>query len=433
MTATIAPKLYVTVQYRSDANNADGLLGFASPYTNDSAFQKRKATQDAWAYGYGTDIDIDPVTDDVIFQAGTNTNLDVTSAFIGGWHPRVVVNEPVTGFEIAKSIRRYGWSGSGNVVWRISDPRGFDLEISSDNFASIISCVDMEKGLIKGKCVWGREGSKNILLPEASEPYQEALVRTKKVNTRVGLKDIQIGDTVDLLTTLVNDVDSAAVYYGKMHFLILDFCTEESTGCRTGVVKFNSQVKESYVFKSVASGKYLTLSSPKISTVINRVATPLDKKTLAQQMTAEITQESNSTIGNIYSVVLVSDTKIDLAQVTTSTAPCASVSAEDWPLVDGYYSRTYYVEHKGLQYQTNMPNKWDRDRGNKLSLTQIKFEPEKNQLSLIMTPVTRNTYYSYKPSYTTEEFSDFKFEDLQLNDVLVTYGDLVGTVLHMKG
>lgn len=198
MAATIAKQLYVTIQYRKDAKNEDGHLGFASPYTKDAAFQKRKATQDSWAY-CGSKITIDE-NDDITFTANANSGVDAASAFIGGWYPKIVDNDPVEGFEIAQSIRRYGWSGSGNVVWRITDPRGFDLEISSDNFASIISCVDMQKGKIAGKCVWGREGSKNVLLPEVSEPFQEALVRTKKVNSKVSLKDVQLGDTVEVLT-----------------------------------------------------------------------------------------------------------------------------------------------------------------------------------------------------------------------------------------
>lgn len=54
MSKTVIPeKLYVTVQYRGDAGNQDGLPGFASPYTRDDAFVKRKHTQDTWAYGAG--------------------------------------------------------------------------------------------------------------------------------------------------------------------------------------------------------------------------------------------------------------------------------------------------------------------------------------------------------------------------------------------
>ena len=69
MAAVISEKLYVTIQYRKDAGNDDGHLGFASPYTKDAAFQKRKSTQDSWAYGGGCTIEIDE-NDDVTFTAG---------------------------------------------------------------------------------------------------------------------------------------------------------------------------------------------------------------------------------------------------------------------------------------------------------------------------------------------------------------------------
>ena len=41
-------------------------------------------------------------------------------------------NKPTHGFTISKEVRRLTTS---NVVWRIFDPRGFELEISSGNMA----------------------------------------------------------------------------------------------------------------------------------------------------------------------------------------------------------------------------------------------------------------------------------------------------------
>ena len=155
MSTKIFDQLYVTIQYRKDANNESGLLGFASPYTKDAAFKKRKETQDKWAYGGGINVIID-AEDGITVEPGPRVNpgWDASALFIANCYPRIVKNEPTEGFQLAKSVRRYGWSGSGNVVWRITDPRGFDLEISSENFASIINCCDLEKGTIKGKCVW---------------------------------------------------------------------------------------------------------------------------------------------------------------------------------------------------------------------------------------------------------------------------------------
>jgi hypothetical protein len=158
--AIIPNKLYVTIQYRKDANNEDGHLGFASPYTKDSAFEKRKASQNSWAYGYGAEVAIDDEDNCTITKDsnhgrggyGSGQNWDASMLFITGCYPRVISNELIEGFQIAKSVRRWGWGGSGNVKWRITDPRGFDLEISSENFANVLACTTMVNGVIQGKC-----------------------------------------------------------------------------------------------------------------------------------------------------------------------------------------------------------------------------------------------------------------------------------------
>jgi hypothetical protein len=447
MAATIAPKLYVTIQYRKDAGNDDGHLGFASPYTKDAAFQKRKSTQDQWAYGGGTSIDIDE-EDNVTYSAREGAKVDAASAFIGGWYPQVVKNEPVEGFEIAKSVRRYGWSGSGNVVWRITDPRGYDLEISSDNFASIISCVDMEKGKIKGKCVWGREGAKNVLLPEVSEPFQEALARTKKVNQKVGLKDIQIGDTVDLLTTKTSDDDSIAIYYGKMYFLCVEmgetmvnygghYGGSRMHSVFNGVFHLNREVKESYLFKSVKTGQFITLGSPKVSSIVNKLASPMDKHAMALQANAEY-QANGKRVGDIYSVILISDTKIDVTKLEMHTVQRDDVTLEDWPLVEDYYSRTYLAQHGGKTYVTHYPGKYDRARDKALVLNEVVVSPNECVIEHIRTFVKGssygNGYYNgTRDSYNNNVLEKFDFADVKLFEINMHYGDIVGTVKYLRG
>jgi hypothetical protein len=444
MAATIAEKLYVTIQYRKDAGNDDGHLGFASPYTKDAAFQKRKSTQDQWAYGGGTSIDIDE-EDNVTYSAREGAKVDAASAFIGGWYPQVVKNEPVEGFEIAKSVRRYGWSGSGNVVWRITDPRGYDLEISSDNFASIISCVDMEKGKIKGKCVWGREGAKNVLLPEASEPFQEALARTKKVNAKVSLKDIQIGDTVDLLTTKTSEDDSIAVYYGKMYFLSVENGTTEDTSnghyrsypVFNGMYYLNREVKESYLFKSVKTGEFITLGTPKVSSIVNKLAKPIDKHAMALQANAEY-QANGKRVGDIYSVILISDTKIDVTKLELHTDQRYDVTADNWPLVEDYYSRTYLAQLGDKLYLTNYPGKYDRARDKKLTLSEVVLSPNECVIQHIRTFVKGSgSYYGgyggTRDSYNNHVLGEFNFTDLKLFEINMHYGDIVGTVKYLRG
>lgn len=219
MATTIPDKLYVTIQYRKDTT--EGLLGFASPYTADAAFRKRKETQDKWAYGYGTDFVI--ADDDGVSSGPNATNQNLLEFFATNCNPRIVKNEPVSGFQIAKTVRRHGWSGSGNVVWRITDPRGYDLEISSENFARIVDCTTMINGVIQGPCVWGREGSSNVLLPVNSEPYKLANKHTTLVNNKLSLRDITIGDHVVLIDKSSSTGSRDGIYLGRI-FIV---CTED--------------------------------------------------------------------------------------------------------------------------------------------------------------------------------------------------------------
>lgn len=175
----IPDKYYVGVRAKA-AKDKEIPLGFATPNTGDAAFQKRKKTVDAWVGGG---------------KGARHETFD---------------NVLVEGFRISQSVRRYGWNG-GNVVWRIEDPRGFELEITSSNFASIVDCTTLDKGVIAGKCVWGRDGSTNILLPEASEPYQEAVKFTDLSKKAVSVKELEVGQYVRLKD------DKIAVYAGAYH------------------------------------------------------------------------------------------------------------------------------------------------------------------------------------------------------------------------
>ena len=144
----------------------DAPLGFMTPEGTDSAALKRKATVDSWR--------------------GKDTE------------PRVITNKLLTGFKLADSVRRYSSWGSGNVKWRITDPRGFELEISSPNLMQILNCSTIEQGEIQDACIWGREGADNILIPVSSQLYKNAVLDTKRQTMKVSLRDINPGNTVIL-------------------------------------------------------------------------------------------------------------------------------------------------------------------------------------------------------------------------------------------
>jgi hypothetical protein len=304
MATTVPDKIYVTLQYRDDSSNEDGLLGFMSPYTKDAAFEKRKETQDSWAYGRGIKIHIDE--DDNVTASGSSNSysksLDAATIFMTNCYPRILKNEPIDGFQIAKSVRRSGWSGSGNVTWRITDPRGFDLEIRSENFAKLVASGTLINGVIQGKCAWARDGSNNVLLAEDSEPYQSAVVVTTKLKNKISLKDVKLGDTVDVMT---GGKMLTAQYLGKMFFMYMDgMGNYAATGLSFGVQK------EMYLFKNT-DGYFTISSSPKVINIEKRIDVPLTKEEIA--VTANQWLSEGDGITGEYSLYGISATKLKSA------------------------------------------------------------------------------------------------------------------------
>lgn len=69
--------------------------------------------------------------------------------------PKIIENTPVNGFKIQKCISR----NISNKLWRILDPRGFELEMSSQDLETLIFNSIIINGEIQGKCMW-RTGKK---------------------------------------------------------------------------------------------------------------------------------------------------------------------------------------------------------------------------------------------------------------------------------
>lgn len=194
----ITEKFYINYSIRSETDyDADTKthtttktrLGYATYHEDSVAFQKRKASIDKWA-----DKD----------DAGDTVN-----------------NVPRTGYTFGDMQTHGGgrWS-SVSTVWRIIDPMGFELEISSGNMAEVIRYCTIDKGTILDECVWGwdkNSNSKVVLIPVASDVYQDA----KKSTTRhfaevIDPKEAQPGDMVEYKN------GQMGLYFGKLNMLKLD-------------------------------------------------------------------------------------------------------------------------------------------------------------------------------------------------------------------
>lgn len=227
-------KHYVTFQQRENACP----LGFMTPWGDDDAAKKRMVTADSWAassyYGRKNKKPIEP---------------------------KVLNNELLSGFRVMHSVDRSNRYNK-NIVWRIEDPRGFELEISSGNMETIINECNIEKGEILEPCVWGRLKNANVLLPEASQEYQDAIENTKRVGTKVTIKDVPIGSIV-----LLHD-GREAEYLGKFYTIL-----SESNVRKGKSVQLSKTRKHCFYMDNDETSYYdgpsmFTVGTPKISKII---------------------------------------------------------------------------------------------------------------------------------------------------------------------
>lgn len=210
-------RLFVGVQSRS---GKDVPLAFATPYEENAAGRKRQETVMNWlggAFEYVTD----PATGR--YKSDGNGGIERQPATRD---TRIIENVPAEGFKITDDIKRVYWGG-GNVVWRIEDPRGFELEIQSSNLMAIIQVAGLEQGgRIPGKCVWGRSGGDNILLHETSEEYKDSIkaAETLKAPKQVGKAARQVGGVYRLVD------GTCAIFLGKVHVCRTQYPDDQNHG-----------------------------------------------------------------------------------------------------------------------------------------------------------------------------------------------------------
>lgn len=169
----------------------------------------------AYMCQYQTDKEDNPLSNVIKMQA---TGRSWARIYTGAnYHERIPVegeefivdNTPTSGFYVGCSVSR--WSTS-NKLFRVKDPRGFTVEIPTDNLATLLHHTTVVKGVVQEECVWGREGNNHILLPVNSEPYLITLDQMDTLeNKLISLKDLKVGDWVNLFE------DETEYYYaGKI-------------------------------------------------------------------------------------------------------------------------------------------------------------------------------------------------------------------------
>ena len=183
-TLKVFSKLYVASKFQGEDRVP---LAFVTPYEDTAAGKKRQQTADSWARGY-------------------------YAQKVPNFESRVVENTPRSGWKITDDVRRVYWGG-GNVVWRVEDPLGYELEISSGNLMALIQTCGIDAGgEIPGKCLLARDGAVNVLLHESSDEFKNVVLEAETLSTskavskadrEVGARYImKNGDTVIYLGTV---------------------------------------------------------------------------------------------------------------------------------------------------------------------------------------------------------------------------------------
>lgn len=102
-----------------------------------------------------------------------------------------IENKPIKGFKLSSAFRRYGYFGSGNAIFRIADPRGFELELYQESFAKLLTDITMINGEIQDECYWSKHGSAWVLIPLDSDVHKQYL-KEKDVHVMETLTPSQI-------------------------------------------------------------------------------------------------------------------------------------------------------------------------------------------------------------------------------------------------
>lgn len=174
----IFSKLFVGV--KPAPVNGGTPLAFATPYEDNAAGRKRQDTVKGWV---GNKEHIwDPAT---------------RKSTIREYEPdlRILDNAPRSGFKVTDEVKRV-YYGGGNVVWRIEDPSGWEVEIQSNNLMALLQSVGVSAGgVINGDCIWARDGAHNVLIPVTSQEYIDAVkaFESVKAPTKIPMKNRVIG------------------------------------------------------------------------------------------------------------------------------------------------------------------------------------------------------------------------------------------------
>jgi hypothetical protein len=137
---------------------------------------------------------------------------------------RTITNEPLVGFRLTGEGSH---TNNGSVEWIVEDPRGFTVAVTTLNASQLTQSCSIVQGEILEECVWAAFASHNILIPTSGVQYQNAVRNTGRMNKRVSLRKLKVGNHVVTVDGL------SGVYLGTYYPITKASQTHTAEVCRT--------------------------------------------------------------------------------------------------------------------------------------------------------------------------------------------------------
>ncbi len=182
-------------------------------------------------------------------------------------------NIPYPGFTLLKTSRH---TYAGESYWKLFDPRGYEVSISSTNLEKILHTSGITEGLIQEKCVWARrdKGTTVFLMTVNDPEYLQTVENTTLLENKVSLRDVSIGDKV------LCQNGNIGIYYGSL--------TLYGPAKWVSKVSFTPEVHANRRVMKLGTGRYFFGGDLKILKVLEKASAPMTKEEVVNAINTEL-------------------------------------------------------------------------------------------------------------------------------------------------
>lgn len=267
---------------------------------------------------------------------------------------RELDNVPLPGFTLYK-VNKKSW-GAAEPTWLVIDPRGFLVRITLSNLDTLMMVSGITEGLIQERCVWARQNNNTHLelISINSDDYKAAVENTVLLEEKVNIKDVSIGDTVQLQDNIIGTYMGVLSFYGPLMYETF------------GVDRY---VPQTYLRRQVVrlqNGKYFHKSDTKILKILQKSPVPLTREdsvneireklaagTCSFTLYPESTISYNTLIGSISFVSTYAERHPSITIEEISREDAFALYAEMVPLKDS--CKLLLQDSRGKNYVVDFP------------------------------------------------------------------------------